>query len=310
MAKLIKRENKKLEDKKDVIKRMYGLKDNVNFISRLFDENPKSIENYEEPFSNKYYNFFPKSHSTHLLAWSNLGNTKPRVVFPIIQEIDGELYDTSKDFFPGCALYDSLTSALSHGDYIEVDSDKTAEWLSTNYKKYFPATYDKVDRIDWDNNLAGKLIKKSENPSDDGLNPIDKTWSGPSNKKTDLNNRGYGIDINTNPWVKYFLKDGKLKANDERLIRYLALDEIADQLKLTKETEIDAKTAAIISAIYNRGYNKINNDYFKNPRFMKDYKNPDVKIEDFYNTYFKPAYEVLNDNNRSTRELPILKMYK
>lgn len=92
-----------------------------NFVSRLKDANRKSID-----LGNGMI-------ATHKLAWVNDDNNDyPYIIYPEVQEIDGNLVDLSLD------SKKALESALSNNDYIRVRTPEQANWFTKNYKQYFP----------------------------------------------------------------------------------------------------------------------------------------------------------------------------
>lgn len=90
----------------------------ANFVQRLKDPNRKKINNSDG------------SVSTHKLAWAEVDNKI--IIYPEIQEINGELVDLSND------RDKALKSALANNDYVEMQSPEEAEWFTTHYKEYYP----------------------------------------------------------------------------------------------------------------------------------------------------------------------------
>ena len=105
-----------LPHKEHVIDVMNGRK--ANFVQRLKDPNRKVIKNPDG------------SVSTHKLAWAEVDDKI--IVYPEIQEINGELVDLSND------REQALKSALANNDYAEMQSPEEAEWFTTHYKEYYP----------------------------------------------------------------------------------------------------------------------------------------------------------------------------
>lgn len=105
-----------LPHKEHVIAVMNGRK--ANFVQRLKDPNRKVITNPDG------------SVSTHKLAWAEVDNKI--IVYPEIQEINGELVDLSNN------REQALKSALANNDYAEMQSPEEAEWFTTHYKEYYP----------------------------------------------------------------------------------------------------------------------------------------------------------------------------
>lgn len=91
----------------------------ANFAKRLLDPNRKIL------------NLGNGEIGTHKLSYAT--NDKGVVVYPEIQEINGELVDLSTD---RNAAYES---AMQSGDYVIFPSEESAEWFTAdNYKRYFP----------------------------------------------------------------------------------------------------------------------------------------------------------------------------
>lgn len=92
---------------------------NANFAKRLLNPNRKVLDLGNGKIG------------THKLSWTT--NDKGVVVYPEIQEINGELVDLSND------KNTAYKSAMQSGDYIIFPSEESAEWFTAdNYKKYFP----------------------------------------------------------------------------------------------------------------------------------------------------------------------------
>ena len=91
----------------------------ANFAKRLLDPNRKVLDLGNGEIG------------THKLSYAV--NDKGVVVYPEIQEINGELVDLSTD---RNAAYES---AIQSGDYVIFPSEESAEWFTAdNYKHYFP----------------------------------------------------------------------------------------------------------------------------------------------------------------------------
>ena len=91
----------------------------ANFAKRLLDPNRKILDLGNGEIG------------THKLSYAT--NDKGVVVYPEIQEINGELVDLSAD---RNAAYES---AMQSGDYVIFPSEESAEWFTAdNYKRYFP----------------------------------------------------------------------------------------------------------------------------------------------------------------------------
>ena len=90
---------------------------NANFAKRLQDPNRKYIVYPDGSWDN------------FKLAWSE--DETGTIVYPEIQEIDGQLVDLSGD--PEKAW----KSALEHNDYIYFPSNDAADWFTKNYRNYY-----------------------------------------------------------------------------------------------------------------------------------------------------------------------------
>ena len=92
---------------------------NANFAKRLLDPNRKVLDLGNGQIG------------THKLSYAT--NDKGVVVYPEIQEINGELHDLSND------RETAYKSAMQSGDYVVFPSEESAEWFTAdNYKRYFP----------------------------------------------------------------------------------------------------------------------------------------------------------------------------
>lgn len=85
----------------------------------------------------------------------------------------------------------------------------------------------------WDGTLTGDMINYTENRDSIGFDAKTNRWYAPeANKGYDSNQRGMGVDINTNQYVKEFLKKDErgvyLTKEDERYIRHKSLDDAFD----------------------------------------------------------------------------------
>lgn len=91
----------------------------ANFAKRLLDPNRKVLDLGNGQIG------------THKLSYAT--NDKGVVVYPEIQEINGELHDLSYD------RETAYKSAMQSGDYVVFPSEESAEWFTAdNYKRYFP----------------------------------------------------------------------------------------------------------------------------------------------------------------------------
>ena len=91
----------------------------ANFAKRLLDSNRKVLDLGNGQIG------------THKLSYAT--NDKGVVVYPEIQEINGELHDLSND------RETAYKSAMQSEDYVVFPSEESAEWFTAdNYKRYFP----------------------------------------------------------------------------------------------------------------------------------------------------------------------------
>ena len=91
----------------------------ANFAKRLLDPNRKVLDLGNGQIG------------THKLSYAT--NDKGVVVYPEIQEINGELHDLSND------RETAYKSAMQSEDYVVFPSEESAEWFTAdNYKRYFP----------------------------------------------------------------------------------------------------------------------------------------------------------------------------
>lgn len=94
---------------------------NANFVQRLKDPNRKSIR-----FRNT------NDVATHRMSWSNDGDRA--IVYPEVQEIDGELVDMGR---PPYTKFAALDNAIEQKDTLMM-SPPQAQWFTENYKDYYP----------------------------------------------------------------------------------------------------------------------------------------------------------------------------
>lgn len=90
---------------------------NANWAKRLQDPN------------RKYITYPDGSYGNFKLAWSE--DETGTIVYPEIQEIDGQLVDLSED------REKAWKSAIEHKDYIYFPSNDAADWFTKNYKNYY-----------------------------------------------------------------------------------------------------------------------------------------------------------------------------
>lgn len=112
------------EDPESIIKFVNKHK-KVNFVQRLRDSFRETIPDWE----------VEGNVATHKLGYAE--DRDKIKVFPLIQEIDGELHDfTNPEYKHG--KWDALESAEKNGDVIIFDNKDDAEWFTKHYKEYYP----------------------------------------------------------------------------------------------------------------------------------------------------------------------------
>lgn len=113
-------EGGELDENQELIDRI-NRTSNANFVQRLKDPNRRSIR-----FRNT------DNTATHRMAWST--DNEGAIVYPEVQEIDGELVDMGR---PPHSRFAALDSAIEHGDTLRMTTTQ-AEWFTENYKQYYP----------------------------------------------------------------------------------------------------------------------------------------------------------------------------
>lgn len=164
--------------------------------------------------------------------------------------------------------------------------------------------------IDWDNTPEGRLINYSENRDSVGYDPNLKIWNAPMKPGYDKNNRGMGVDINTNPYVRKYLKyDSKgnsyLTEDDEHNIRYRSISDAeksyfrrldyAQKTIGSYNTPSIKKKAATMSAIYNLGSSYVAKTLFENKNAMNALLNG---TDEEYINYINNEYTKKERNER------------
>lgn len=153
---------------------------NANFASRLQDPNRKAINLADGNWGN-----FKLS-----LASSDSG----AIVYPEIQEIEGELKDLSED------RVNAQKSAIERKDYVYFPTRDLAEWFTTNYKKY----YEGFDKQPESFKQGGKMNVIPEGALHARLNHLDQI---DPNLAENITNKG--IPVVTNE------KDGEIVQHAE-----------------------------------------------------------------------------------------------
>lgn len=155
---------KSIED----LKKKYELINSVNnrsnadFVNRLKDPERKTIPDWE----NK------NNIATHKLSYAEIDGQN--IVYPEVQNINGELYDYTDPKYKHGA-WDGFDNAVRNGDTLHM-SRKDAEWFTNNYKNYYPgfSEYRKggvLDNDEWNKNTSIEKFKKDTQDIASGLKP-------------------------------------------------------------------------------------------------------------------------------------------
>lgn len=110
-------------------------------INKILKQVNDSEANFVERLKNKerkHIDLGDGSVGTHKMSYATLDDGRA-IVYANIQEIDGQLYDLSKD--PKAAMQ----MAKENGDYVILDSEEDAEWFTENYKDHYK--FDQYDNI-------------------------------------------------------------------------------------------------------------------------------------------------------------------
>lgn len=141
---------------------------------------------------------------------------------------------------------------------------------------------------DWDSTLTGKMINYTENRDSIGFDKMSQRWYAPNaSMGYDPNQRGMGVDINTNQYVKPFLKqDNKgiyLTKEDEKTVRYKSINDAegsyarrlayAQQVVKSTKHPSQLKKALTINAIYNLGSGTVAKELFSDKELMNSLLN-------------------------------------
>lgn len=172
----------------------------------------------------------------------------------------------------------------------------------------------------WDNTLVGQLINYSENPDSVGWDAKTRRWyAPPANKGYDTDQFGMGVDRKHTPGFKDKVKiDEKgreyLTAEDERLLRFLAIDSAnksaneryayAQKATGTKGSVSPKHDAITVSAIYNLGSGRVARTVFEDINAMRalfDRNSPK------YQQAVHTQYKAKKRNERINRELQFFK---
>ena len=109
--------------------RVYNVADNStsNFVSRLKDENRKTIPNWEDN----------SQVSTHKMGYAD------NVAFPMIQEQNGQLYDYTDPKYHK-SWKDAYDNAVKNNDAIQFKTEGDARYFTEHYKTHYKG-FDKYD---------------------------------------------------------------------------------------------------------------------------------------------------------------------
>lgn len=267
-------EGGELDENQELIDRI-NRTSNANFVQRLKDPNRRSIR-----FRNT------DNTATHRLAWST--DNEGAIVYPEVQEINGELVDMGR---PPYTRFAALDSAIEHGDTLRMTPSQ-ARWFTENYKQYYP------------NFADGGYI-----PSDSIKDYIKGSEAFRSNWYTDgngIDTVGYGF---TGSKVKELYPNGmtKQQADDyfDGLVTKFArrMEELTPNIDKLTQNQKDA----LFSYFYNIGegtYSK------KSPKMQKALQDMDwdtvvQNIDAGYNDKKNPGLRKRRDYERALFEQDI-----
>ena len=100
----------------------------ANFAKRLKDRDRATIIDWEDPEH--------KVVATHKMSYVT-NDDGTATIFPMVQEIDGRLYDLTNPEYKFAKGYE-FDLAKYAGDIVTVPSAEDAEWFTTHYKHYYP----------------------------------------------------------------------------------------------------------------------------------------------------------------------------
>lgn len=149
------------EEEQDIINRVNQSK--ADFIQRLLNGNLMSIPDWEKK----------GNISTHKLR-AEIDEDGNAIVFPIVQNIDGKLYDFSdpangRSFDNEDYVWRAMDSAISRGDTVRFNNIGEAIWFAdNNYKKF----YDSFQKPDGGPVAPRDAIQPPANPTMDFMNSI------------------------------------------------------------------------------------------------------------------------------------------
>ena len=120
----------------------YNTNNKSNMYSRMKDPNRKTIKDWK---TGKV--------ATHKLSYATVDDKT--IVYPNIQEINGELYDFT-DLKNNRGKWDSLRRAIDTGDTLQFNNEADADKFVNNYKKKFKG----FDKYAGGGGIAGRNINK------------------------------------------------------------------------------------------------------------------------------------------------------
>lgn len=131
-----------------------------NLFDLIKNSNSNWAKRLQDP-NRKYITYPDGSVGNFKLAWSE--DETGTIVYPEIQEIDGQLVDLSND------REKAWKSAIEHKDYIYFPSNEAAEWFTKNYKNYYKGFNKTPQAFQQGGQLKKKHWKKPENWNDEKI---------------------------------------------------------------------------------------------------------------------------------------------
>lgn len=138
-------------------------KSGADFVSRLNDENRVTIPDWKNN----------GGVATHKLGYAEVDGKY--VVYPLVQNIDGKLYDFSDPQYGMDKGWQALDSALYAGDYVELPSKADARWFAESYKNHYPGFNKYKDGGD-KNNGVDAISGADTNPVDTDPQKSKTAW--------------------------------------------------------------------------------------------------------------------------------------
>lgn len=172
--------------------------------------------------------------------------------------------------------------------------NQQAQNLLSNYTAFGGYLFRDGGDINYDETLSGRLTNYAENPDSVGYNSTTSRWYAPNKKGYDKNNRGMGVDINTNPRIKNKLKtdtvnnETYLTEEDERVLRHASMGDAeksyTKRLSYANDTILgkdrnhsivpsQLKKSLIKDLIYYRGAGHVARKPFNDNSFMETFLN-------------------------------------